>query len=298
MSTHSHYLDVPPEIVGLLLQLALIVLSVAGYVLLKRRFPGTSEKALQTLQEFLVKARITQERVALPEVATATRGYLALARLGGPYSALHTEWFTAGRPEVVADVPVEDLCREPPLVIKVRKKYSHAVIVVPAIRIASGMYKDIVISCFNTEGIRAETWLGVTYSEGFAKCHLKIAEGSVNIKLEWLHHAPEGLKPQLKVIKPPLKVRVEVCSEKMLRPHFKPCIPVIEASRPGVHEQVYRYPVTKRVLVTHASGALLPEALESVIGELPPLLAGRGVTIKLSVKRLFKTIAEASTTLS
>jgi hypothetical protein len=297
MPTHFHYLDVPPEIVGLLLQLALIVLFVAGYVLLKRRallnrrFPDTSKKALQTLQEFLVKARITRERVALPEVATVTRGYLALARLEGPYSPLHTELFTAGRSEVVADVPVEDLCREPPLVIKVRKKYSHAVIVVPAIRIASGMYKDVVISCFNTESIRAETWLGVTYSEGFAKCHLKIAEGSVNIKLEWLHHALESLKPQL-------KVRVEVCSEKVLKPHFKSCIPVIEASKPGVHEQVYRYPVTRRVLVTHASGALLPEALESVIGELPPLLAGRGVTIKLRVKRLFKTIAETSTTLS
>jgi len=290
MPTHSHYLDVPPEIVGLLFQLALIVLSVIGYALLKRRFPGTSKKALQTLQEFLVKARITQERVALPEVATVTRGYLALAKLGGPYSTVHTEWFTAGRPEVVADVPVEDLCREPPLVIKVRKKYSHAVIVVPAIRIASGVYKDVIISCFNTEGIRAETWLGVTYSEGFAKCHLKIAEGRVNIKLEWLHHALESLKPHL-------EVRVEVCSEKMLKPHFKSCIPVIEASKPGVHEQVYRYPVTRRVLVTHASGALL-EALESVIGELPPLLAGRGVTIKLRVKRLFKTIAEASTTLS
>ena len=290
MPTHSHYLDVPPEIVGLLFQLALIVLSVIGYALLKRRFPGTSKKALQTLQEFLVKARITQERVALPEVATVTRGYLALAKLGGPYSTVHTEWFTAGRPEVVADVPVEDLCREPPLVIKVRKKYSHAVIVVPAIRIASGVYKDVIISCFNTEGIRAETWLGVTYSEGFAKCHLKIAEGRVNIKLEWLHHALESLKPHL-------EVRVEVCSEKMLKPHFKSCIPVIEASKPGVHEQVYRYPVTRRVLVAHASGALL-EALESVIGELPPLLAGRGVTIKLRVKRLFKTIAEASTTLS
>ncbi len=280
-------------IIQLILLILLILLSTA----LRRGLPRRSEKALRKLYDFYNNTRITDHVIELPEPTIITRGLLELVILNRTTTT--ASWLITGETTSVTEIPFRDLCGEPLLIIKYQKRDFPVAIVTPAVKITRGAYKNIIITCLNTENFNVEKHLEVIYNEGFAKGYLSMVNGKGRIKLDWVHYVVGSVKPRTK-----LRTSIEICLSKkqQLKSHL--CYPLLKTSKPGTVESIFEYPVIKRVLIGYISlGRLVErvefnlngtrlESIESLIKKFPYIFAVRNASVKLRVRGVFRTIAE------
>ena len=283
------------------IQLILLILLLLLSTTLRRGLPRRSGRALRRLYDFYNSARITDHVIELPESTTITRGLLELMILNRATTS--ASWVTTGETASTTEIPLRDLCEEPPVIIRYQKRNFPVTIITPAVKITQGVYKNIVISCLNTENVNVEKHLEVIYNEGFAKCYLSIVNGKGRIELDWVHHVVGSTELR---VKPRVKLRasVEICLSRkhQLRPHL--CYSLLKTSEPGAVGHVFDYPVVKRVLIGYVSlGRLVErvefnlnrahsESIESLVKKFPPVFAVKNASVRLRVRGVFRTIAE------
>lgn len=266
----------------------LVLLIIAGlsiYLLITRR--RRFARAAQALREFTAKARITSDRVYLGESVVFERGYLGYYRLGAPpRTRVHVEWYGRGGRSRGDQVSLRDLCSEPPTVVKYDSFVINAL--APAIRVLSEPYRDVVVYCLDTVDFHLERGLEAYYAEGFAKGHLKVGDGKLRARVEWVHY-------MWGVDKEPVKAVLELCYAETPLYRRLECKTILEASTPGAHEHVASYPSLKKAMIGHLISIGF-EGLEEVLAKFPYIYTFRGV-VKLRVSRGLKNLVETSTPL-
>ncbi len=264
----------------------------------ERRILERRKRALKVLRVFYSKGRVTQKCVILPEATAINRGILVFEKTLGSHDATSSEvkWLSLSGLESSGEILLRDLCREPPIIIKRGGSYPRLIVAMPAARITRGAFRDIIVSCFNTEDIYVDKWLEAVYSEGFTRFNLRIGVGEVAIKLEWYHYAVEDAE-LLTMQRSQVRVKAEMCSAVEGRSPLRFCTSLLEVGKPGVIEYEFKYPTTRRIFIGHISGAGF-EGVEDIVKEFPRVFAVKGVTIKLRVKRSSKTVAEESSLLT
>lgn|GEM_PF-1450580 len=278
--TLIHSIEFPKEFISVILLLVFITLS----YILARKFSKRSIKSQSILSDFSIKIKVTSNKVELPEYTTIAKGTVIYTKTISPIGVAYSSVKWQGRETVSAtDISLRDLCAQPPLIIKLDSTIG---ILMPAVKILEGAYKDVIISCLNTEDLRVDKWLEVVYGEGFARSSLSIEDGRIKARLEWVRYIAELTTRRVRV-----KAQVEVCYGK------EPCVPLIETSKPGITEKIVNYPVVKRVFIGYKSGSGF-EGLEELLKEFPSVFGVENVNVRLRVQRSLRVVAESSTPLS
>ncbi len=278
--TLIHSIEFPKEFISVIVLLVFIALS---YVLV-RKFSKRSIKIQSILSDFSIKIKVVNNKIGLPEYTTIAKGTVTYTKTISPFGVAYSNVKWQGKESAsVVDISLRDLCVQPPIIIKLNSTIG---VLMPAIRILEGMYKDIVISCLNTEDLYVDKWLEVIYDEGFARSFLSIGDGRIKARLEWVQYIIKSTTRRVRV-----KAQVEVCYGK------EPCVPLIEASKPGITEKIINYPVVKRVFIGHKSGDGF-EGLEDLVKKFPSIFGVENVNIKLRVRRSLRIVAEASAPLT
>jgi len=275
-----HGIEFPTEFISLIMQTILLVFIILSYIL-TRKLSRRGVKVQSTLSDFSTKIKMINDKIELPEYTTVAKGTMTYTKTVSPIGAVYSnvKWRSKEIASVL-NISLKDLCIQPPTIVKLGSTMS---VIMPAVKILEGVYKDIVISCLNTENLHVNRWLEVVYNEGFARSFLNIGGGRIKTRLEWVHYMVESTTGKV-------KAQAEICYGK------KPCMPLIEISKPGAMEKLMNYPVVKKIFIGYINGGDF-EGLEELVKEFPSIFGVENVNIKLRVQRSLRVIAESSTPL-
>lgn len=260
----------PNTTIGSLLDLLLgiLVLILMLHYASRRQKKQTSA----SLDEFKLKVRKTPHRLLLPGLLRFEQGYVEVVKIPGLFSAeseIRVKWRSM-RDSVEGDyVDVDKLCEKPPLVVK---KGISLHVVMPAVRVRNGRYRDVVVACFNTENLNATGYLYEVFEDGFVRGYVRISKGLLTTMLEASCIPVEESGRTL-------VVRLELCSENVL----SVCSKLLESRKPGFVELELKYPLVK-TLVFGCIEKGFEEAIK-LAESMPSSIIGPALHIKLIIER-------------
>lgn len=224
-----------------------------------------------THEELKLASRTTPHRLVLPGVHRYEYGLVEVARSSGlfaPEGEVKINWSGSKMYMEEDYVEIEKLCSTPPLVAK---QSTELRLVMPAVRLRSGKYKDTIIACFNTEQLDATGHVYSVFENGFAQGYVRLSRGLLRAVLE-TSYAPVGEKMERR------KVRLELCSTGKART----CSKLLETDKTGVLETSIHYPATRALIFGRTDGGF--EDAFKIAEQLPQVL-GPGLFLKLVIER-------------
>lgn len=266
-----------PGIVALVIQVLVILALV--FVTVRRVKGSARKKAL--VAKLKLSTRFSRNVISFPTKQTFEVGVVTI--IGTPSRGyLYAEqWNTKWRSSRVFiethDLVLKDLCQNAPLILKSGGTFTA---VLPAVRITSGEFKNTLITCINTENLKATSQVQLFYEDGFAKAEVYFKPGLIMAKAEWIRVPITEQKAHEKLV-------TEICYEER---GTSACMVLIEMSKPGTLENKFHYPVFAKVIIAHRDGSGF-EDLVNLVKPLPPLLGVENMVLKLTVRRgIVKTI--------
>ena len=214
----------------------------------RRVAPRAGPSALDKLK---LEVKLTRYSIILPSEVLVEYGCYQYRRFLSVFGGVSvaTKWIKLGEAREARVVPLAEVCRSPPTVVRGR---GYLYVELPAVMIKQGEYSGLVLACFDTARINTRGVASLA-SQGLSiHAAISVSKGLVEARLDWLTPGQPARLERVKL------VRLLLCAEKPL----KHCTVLVEASGAGRVENTLKYPLATRLFLGSKEGLGFEELVE------------------------------------